>query len=119
MVKYDDELDAIFMALSHPARRAMLARLGEGEATVGELAQPLDMSLPAVTKHLKVMEKAKLISRSRNAQWRPCRLQEAPLNTASVWIEEQRKVWESRLDRLEVYLHGMEQEKGSNDGQAR
>ncbi|MDO9694903.1 MAG: metalloregulator ArsR/SmtB family transcription factor [Candidatus Latescibacteria bacterium] len=119
MVKYDDELDAIFMALSHPARRAMLARLGEGEATVGELAQPLDMSLPAVTKHLKVMEKARLISRSRNAQWRPCRREEAPLITASIWIEEQRKVWESRLDRLEDYLHVMEQEEGSNDGQAR
>lgn len=108
MVKYESQLDAIFTALAHPARRAMLARLGKGEATVGELAQPLDMSLPAVTKHLKMLEKAQLISRSKNAQWRPCRLEEAPLNTASGWIEEQRKVWESRLDRLEDYLHGLE-----------
>ncbi len=108
MVKYEAQLDAIFTALSHPARRAMLARLGRGEATVGELAKPLDMSLPAITKHLKMLEKAKLISRSKNAQWRPCRLEEAPLHTASCWIDEQRKIWESRLDRLESYLHSMD-----------
>ncbi len=108
MVKYEAQLDAVFKALGHPARRAMLARLGNGEATVGELAEPLDMSLPAVTKHLKILEKARLISRSKNAQWRPCRLEEASLNTASRWIEEQRKLWESRLDRLESYLHTME-----------
>ncbi len=112
MVNYEARLDAIFAALAHPARRAMLVRLGKGEATVGELAQPLDMSLPAVTKHLKVLERAKLISRSKNAQWRPCRLEEAPLKTASGWIEEQRKVWESRLDRLESYLHGIEKREG-------
>lgn len=116
MVNYEAELDAIFMALAHPARRAMLTRLGKGEATVGELAQPLNMSLPAVTKHLKVMERAKLISRSKNAQWRPCRLEEPPLNTASSWIEEQRKALESRMDRLENYLHHMKQKKGRNDG---
>ena len=109
MVKYEAQLDNVFMALAHPARRTMLARLGKGEATVGELAQPLDMSLPAVTKHLKVLERARLISRSRNAQWRPCRLEKAPLKAASGWIDEQRKVWESRLDRLEGYLHGLEQ----------
>ena len=108
MVKYEAQLDAIFTALAHPARRTMLARLGKGEASVGELARPLDMSLPAVTKHLKVLGRAKLISRSRNAQWRPCRLEEAALNAASGWIEAQRTVWESRLDRLEGYLHGME-----------
>jgi len=108
MVKYQDRLDAVFMALAHPARRAMLARLGKGEATVGELAEPLRMSLPAVTKHLKMLERAKLISRSKNAQWRPCRLQEAPLKAASGWIEEQRKIWESRLDRLENYLEVMD-----------
>ena len=117
MVKYEEQLDAIFTALAHPARRAMLAQLGKGEATVGELAQPFDMSLPAITKHLKVLERAKLISRSKNAQWRPCRLEEAPLRTASGWIEEQRKVWESRLDRLEDYLHSTEKmEKGRSDG---
>jgi DNA-binding transcriptional ArsR family regulator len=115
MVKYDAQLDAIFTALAHPARRAMLARLSKGEATVGELARPLDMSLPAVTKHLKVLERAKLISRSKNAQWRPCRLEEAPLKTASGWIEAQRKVWESRLGRLERYLHSMQKDKGRDD----
>jgi DNA-binding transcriptional ArsR family regulator len=83
-------------------------RLGRGEATVGELAQPLEMTLPAVTKHLKMLERAKLISRSKNAQWRPCRLEQAPLETASGWIDEQRKIWESRMDRLESYLHRME-----------
>ena len=116
MVNYEAELDAIFMALAHPARRSMLARLGKGEATVGELAEPLAMSLPAVTKHLKVMEKAGLISRSRNAQWRPCRLEEAPLDAASGWIEEQRKALESRMDRLESYLHHMTRQKGGKDG---
>lgn len=116
MVKYSAaRLDAIFGALAHPARRSMLARLSKGEATVGELARPLDISLPAVTKHLKVMERARLITRSRNAQWRPCRLEVAPLKTASGWIEEQRLVWESRLDRLEAHLHRMEQEKGRSD----
>jgi DNA-binding transcriptional ArsR family regulator len=108
MVKREARLDAIFMALAHPARRSMLARLGKGEATVGELAKPLDMSLPAVTKHLKMLERAKLISRSKNAQWRPCRLEKAALETVSGWIEQQRKIWESRLDRLEGYLHSME-----------
>lgn len=115
MVNNAAQLDAIFMALAHPARRAMLVRLSKGEATVGELARPLDMSLPAVTKHLKVMERARLISRSKNAQWRPCRLEAAPLKTASSWIDEQRKVWESRLDRLEAHLHEMAREKGTSD----
>jgi DNA-binding transcriptional ArsR family regulator len=116
MVKYESQLDAVFAALAHPARRAMLARLCKGEATVGELALPLDLSPPAVTKHLKVLERAQLISRSRNAQWRPCQLEQAPLNTASRWIEQQRKIWEARLDRLEQHLHHMEKEKGTHDG---
>lgn len=115
MVKYEAELDAVFTALAHPARRAMLARLGEGEATVGELAEPLDISLPAVTKHLKVLERANLISRGRDAQWRPCRLEEAPLDAAYDWLEEQRKTWESRLDRLESYLHTLEKAKGKKN----
>ena len=108
MVNYEAQLDSVFMALAHPARRSMLARLGKGEATVGELAETLQMSLPAVTKHLKVLERAKLISRSKDAQRRPCRLEEARLGVASDWIEEQRKIWESRLDRLENYLHVIE-----------
>ena len=112
MVKYEAQLDAVFTALAHPARRAMLARLGQGEATVGELAEPLEMTLPAVTKHLKMLERAQLISRSRNAQWRPCRLEVEPLKAASGWIEEQRVVWEARLDRLESYLHTLEKQKG-------
>jgi len=114
MVKYEEQLDATFGALAHPARRAILARLGSGEATVGELAEPLDMSLPAVTKHLKVLEKARLIVRSKNAQWRPCQLNPEPLKSASDWIDDQRKLWEARLDRLESYLHRME--KGEFDG---
>lgn len=113
MVKYGDDLDAVFLALAHPARRAMLARLGRGEATVGELAGPLGMSLPAVTKHLKVMERARLISRGRQAQWRPCRLEAAPLMAASDWIAEQRQVWEGRLDRLETYLGTFKNEEGT------
>jgi DNA-binding transcriptional ArsR family regulator len=113
MVKYEARLDAIFAALAHPARRAMLARLGQGEATVGELAEPLGVSLPAVTKHLIMLERAKLISRGRNAQWRPCRLEEAPLNAASDWIDAQRKIWESRLDRLASHLHNIEQRERS------
>lgn len=116
MVKYDEALDATFSALAHPARRAILARLGRGEASVGELAQPLDMSLPAVSKHLKVLERARLISRGRNAQWRPCCLQKGPLTQASAWIEEQRKVWEARLDRLEGYLYTLAQDEGNEDG---
>lgn len=114
MVKYDMQLDSVFTALAHPARRAMLARLGRGEATVGELAEPLEMSLPAVTKHLKMLERAGLISRGKDAQWRPCKLETAPLDMASDWIESQRKIWEDRLDRLENYLHTLaEQEKKS------
>lgn len=119
MVKYEEELDAVFMALAHPVRRAMLRRLGQGEITVGELAQPLGISPPAATKHLKVLARARLIHQGRNARWRPCRLDVAPLKTASAWIEEQRVVWESRLDRLENYLHTLEQsEKGNDDGTA-
>ena len=93
----------------------MLARLSRGEATVGELAEPLDISLPAVTKHLKVLERARLISRGKNAQWRPCRLRAEALAPASDWIEQQRAVWEARLDRLERHLHEMEQAKGRID----
>lgn len=115
MVKHDATLDAIFTALAHPARRAILKRLCQGAATVGELAQPLDISLPAVTKHLKILERAKLITRSIQAQWRLCQLQVAPLDLASEWITEQRKIWEARVDRLEQYLHNLEgHEKGKH-----
>ena len=121
----DVHLDAVFKALSHPARRAMLARLGRGPATVGELALPLGMTAPAVTKHIRVLARARLITQGREARWRPCRLEEAPLLGASDWLDQQKKVWESRLDRLEAHLntmtnlHTMTEEgpaKGTDDG---
>ncbi|MEV0826160.1 ArsR/SmtB family transcription factor [Nonomuraea rubra] len=97
----DDQLSLTFAALADPTRRAILARLAEGEATVNELAEPFDMSLQAVSKHLKVLERAGLISRGRDAQWRPCRLETAPLETASEWIDRYRERWSGRFDRLE------------------
>jgi len=99
-----DHLSATFAALSDPTRRAILARLASGEASVNELAEPFDMSLPAVSKHLKVLEKAGLISRSREAQWRPCRLDAARLKEVSDWVERYRAFWERSFDRLEAYL---------------
>src|SRR5690606_38686329 len=99
-----DQLSATFAALADPTRRAILARLAAGEASVSELAEPFDISAPAVTKHLKVLERAGLISRSRQAQWRPCRIEAKPLQDASHWIEQYRQLWEARLDRLEDYL---------------
>lgn len=99
-----DPLSATLFALADPTRRAMLARLSKGEATVNELAEPFAMSLPAISKHLKVLERAKLISRSRNAQWRPCKLEAEPLKNLDGWLEDYRQLWEGRLDRLEVYL---------------
>ena len=103
-----DRLSATFTALAHPARRAMLVRLSRGQASVGELARPFKMSLPAISKHLKVMEKGGLISRSRNAQWRPCQLEAKPLKEAVDWMEEHRKEWEARFDRLEAYLEDLQ-----------
>jgi len=103
-----DRLSATFSALADPTRRAILARLALGESTVNELAEPFDISLPAVSKHLKVLEHAGLIARSREAQWRPCRLQPAPLKGADDWLEEYRELWEQRLDRLEDYLHELQ-----------
>ncbi len=99
-----DPLSETLSALADPTRRAILARLSKGEATVNELAEPFAMSLPAVSKHLKVLERAKLISRSRNAQWRPCKFEPEPLRKLDGWLDEYRELWESRLDRLEDYL---------------
>jgi DNA-binding transcriptional ArsR family regulator len=96
----EQQLDLTFAALADGTRRAILARLTEGEATVNELAAPFSISLQAVSKHLKVLERAGLISRGRDAQWRPCRLELAPLETASAWIDEHRQAWEGRLDAL-------------------
>ena len=103
-----DKLSRTFSALAHPARRSMLARLSRGQATVQELAQPLRMSLPAVSKHLKVLERGGRISRSRDAQWRPCRLEAQPLHEANDWIEQYRQEWEQRFDRLEAYLQELQ-----------
>ena len=99
-----DQLSATFAALADPTRRAILSRLASGAASVTELAGPFDMSLPAVTKHLKVLQRVGLISQSREAQWRPCRLRARPLREAAVWMEAYREHWEQRLDRLDDYL---------------
>jgi DNA-binding transcriptional ArsR family regulator len=99
-----DRLSITFAALADPTRRAILARLAAGEASVKELAEPFDISLPAVSKHLKVLENASLITRGRDAQWRPCQLDAAPLEDAAGWIEHYRRVWDASLDRLDGYL---------------
>jgi DNA-binding transcriptional ArsR family regulator len=100
-----NQLNATFPALADPTRRAILAHLMSGEASVTELAEPFAMSMPAISKHLKVLERAGLITRSREAQWRPSRIHAAPLKGAFDWIENYRMAWESRLDRLHDYLH--------------
>lgn len=105
-----DSLSLTFAALAHPTRRAMLTRLSLGEASVQDLAAPFDMTGPAITKHLKVLEKSGLISRSRNAQWRPCRLEGKPMKEASEWLEQYRQEWEDRFDRLEAYLQVLQAE---------
>jgi DNA-binding transcriptional ArsR family regulator len=99
-----DPLSTTLSALADPTRRAILARLASGEATVTELAEPFEISLPAVSKHLKVLERAGLIARGRAAQWRPCRLEAAPLKDAADWIEHYRRFWEESFDRLDEYL---------------
>src|SRR5690242_15093501 len=103
-----DRLSATFAALSDPTRRAILARLALGETSVKELAEPFDMSLPAVSKHLKVLERAGLISRSRDAQLRPCRIEPRALQEVDAWLEDYRRMWEERLDRLENYLRQLQ-----------
>jgi DNA-binding transcriptional ArsR family regulator len=100
-----DPLSATFAALADPTRRAILAKLSVGEASVTELAEPFEMSLPAVSKHLKVLERAGLIARSREAQWRPCQLDAVPLKDAAEWIEHYRRFWAASFDRLDDYLH--------------
>ncbi|HEX7811294.1 MAG TPA: metalloregulator ArsR/SmtB family transcription factor [Burkholderiales bacterium] len=99
-----DRLSATFAALADPTRRAILARLASGEKSVNELAEPFNISLPAVSKHLKVLESAGLIARGRDAQWRPCRLEAEPLKQVSDWVERYRRYWEQSFDRLDEYL---------------
>jgi DNA-binding transcriptional ArsR family regulator len=103
----DDQLSLTFAALADPTRRAILARLADGEATVNELAQPFEVSVQAVSKHLKVLERAGLISRGKDAQYRPCRLEAEPLDGAVEWIDRHRQVWEERFDRLDEHLRAL------------
>ena len=99
-----DQLTLTFAALADPTRRAILTRLAEGQATVNELAEPFPMSLPAISRHLKVLERAGLIVRSREAQWRPSRMQAEPLDEAGEWMQSRKRTWEGRMDRLEAHL---------------
>jgi DNA-binding transcriptional ArsR family regulator len=117
-----DQLDATFSALADPTRRAILARLASGETSVSELAEPFEMSMPAISKHLKVLHRAGLIERGREAQWRPCRLAAGPLKDASDWLDHYRRFWEESFDRLEDYLRELQksdsqkQKKESKNG---
>jgi DNA-binding transcriptional ArsR family regulator len=114
MVDYgstSDDLSTTFAALADPTRRAILTRLISGEASVTELAEPFDMSMPAISKHLKVLERAGLVTRGRDAQWRPCRLDAGPLKDVADWIEPYRRMWEARFDRLETYLQQLQRKE--------
>jgi DNA-binding transcriptional ArsR family regulator len=111
-----DQLSTTFAALADPTRRAILARLASGECSVTELAEPFDMSLPAVSKHLRVLERAGLIARGREAQWRPCRIEAGPLKEVAAWTERYRQIWEARLDRLDTYLEQMKAKKEKDHG---
>jgi DNA-binding transcriptional ArsR family regulator len=117
----EDRLSDTFAALASSTRRAILARLARGEATVNELAEPFAMTLPAISKHIKVLERAGLIVRGHRAQYRPCALEATPLEEVSTWTEQYRPVWESRLDRMDDYLRNLQappetRETGDNDG---
>jgi DNA-binding transcriptional ArsR family regulator len=108
-----DRLSEIFSALADPTRRAILARLAESDATVNELAEPFSISLPAISRHLKVLEKAGLITRSRSAQWRSSSLRAEPLAEAAAWMERYRQFWDANLDRLDAHLKKLQAEKGT------
>ncbi|MCI0439231.1 MAG: metalloregulator ArsR/SmtB family transcription factor [Chloroflexi bacterium] len=110
-----DQLSITFAALADPTRRAILARLAEGEVSVTELAQPFDISLPAVSKHLKVLERAGLIERGRNAQWRPCRLDPGPLKEVADYLERYRRYWEESFERLDEYLQKLKEKEKERD----
>ena len=106
-----DQLSVTFAALADPTRRAILARLAKGECSVTSLAEPFEMSMPAVSKHLRVLERAGLIARGREAQWRPCRIEPAPLKEVADWAERYRVLWEARFDRLDIYLQELQRQK--------
>jgi DNA-binding transcriptional ArsR family regulator len=112
MTIHVDPLTQTFSALADPTRRAILARLSEGEATVGDLAQPFDISLPAISRHLKVLEGAGLISRGREAQWRPCRLESQPLQAVDGWLGRYRRLWTDSFDNMDAYLAQLTQGAG-------
>ena len=114
-----DQLSTTFAALADPTRRAILARLAAGEASVTELAEPFEMSMPAISKHLKVLERAGLIARGREAQWRPCRLEAEPLKEAADWLESYRRFWEQSFDRLETYLQELQRKDKRKNGRKR
>lgn len=114
-----DQLSATFAALADPTRRAILARLASGEASVTQLAEPFEMSMPAISKHLKVLERARLIARGREAQWRPCRLEAAPLKDIADWVEHYRQFWEQSFDRLDSYLRKLKNSKTKDRKDAR
>jgi DNA-binding transcriptional ArsR family regulator len=114
-----DQLSTTLAALADPTRRAILARLASGEASVTELAEPFDMSLPAVSKHLKVLERAGLIARSREAQWRPCQLDAGPLKSVAEWVEHYRRYWAESFDRLDDYLEKLKNEEKKHDRKQR
>jgi DNA-binding transcriptional ArsR family regulator len=111
-----DQLSATFAALADPTRRAILARLLSGECSVTDLAEPFDMSMPAVSKHLQVLERAGLIARRREAQWRHCRIEGRPLKEVAEWTERYRHIWEERLDRLDTYLQRVKAKEGQRHG---
>ncbi|HLZ09400.1 MAG TPA: metalloregulator ArsR/SmtB family transcription factor [Chloroflexota bacterium] len=115
MATTTEQLDVTFMALADPTRRAILARLAEGEATVSELAAPFDLSLPGVSKHLKVLQRAGLITQGRKAQWRPCRLETAPLRAVDEWVERYRQIWEENFERLDEYLEELKKQDTDQD----
>ena len=114
-----DQLSSTFAALADPTRRAILSRLVSGECSVTELAEPFDMSLPAVSKHLRVLERAGLIARGREAQWRPCRIEAGPLKEVADWTEHYRKFWEQSLNRLDDYLQELKAEEKNDDRKPR
>ena len=109
-----DALSSTFAALADPTRRAILDRLVSGERSVTELAAPFDMSLPAVSKHLRVLERAGLVARRRDAQWRPCRIEAGPLKAVAEWTEQYRQIWETRFDNLELYLQELKAQEKNN-----
>ena len=114
-----DQLSRTFAALADPTRRAILAKLASGDCSVTELAEPFEMSMPAVSKHLRVLERAGLVARGREAQWRPCRIEAAPLREVAEWTERYRKIWEQHFDSLELYLQQMKAKEKSHGGKRR